>query len=54
MHKYLKGTYYLLIEDLRERRRVSRHDILSAYTGDPFLKRVHVVVMELFYINSCQ
>lgn len=41
MHKYFKGTYYPLIKELREGGNVTRDDILSAYSRDPFLKRVH-------------
>lgn len=34
MHRYFKGTYYPLIEGLRERNRVSRDDVFNAYERD--------------------
>ncbi|MBH1989740.1 MAG: hypothetical protein I8H80_01005 [Alphaproteobacteria bacterium] len=41
MHHYFKSTYYPIIEGLREKSRTNRGNILDAYSGDPFLKRVH-------------
>jgi hypothetical protein len=41
MQRYFKSTYYPLIENLREGNRVSRDDILNAYSRDPFLERGH-------------
>jgi hypothetical protein len=41
MHQYFKSTYYPLIKGLREAGRITRDDVLNAYSRDPFLGRIH-------------
>lgn len=40
MGRYFSAHYYELIEDLREGRRVKRTELINAYEGDPFLRRM--------------